>query len=653
MINMKEQATNGASFRVVLGGGIIQSLTQELPNDMLALRELIKNAYDASADKVRICLDSVRRTLTIEDNGDGMSAENMKSLFHIGRSKKHYGRVFTSTRSQELRCTQGSKGVGFLAAMHFGSYVYWASKKEGSEACYTECDREYLKGLDDLSMASLEIHPHTRTNRGTLVKVALDDYRYANLVRDFQNPEIIAKICNTFRQSQMKVSVVVDGLVLSAEHVADFAPKSRPYRQYYVRISDEKKSVEIYYGESLVEAFDYPKLLPECRINGEIVILNLEKGRVSAVTDLFLNQQNTLTPLIYINDNLFEDYSLFNPEIHRKKRSSAALPQMLGYIDINCHSEALEFNADRTHLVQNHLSDSIRSFLKEINSLIQTKASAHKKTIPKEQRTKHLGFDIPSKTRHVCGIVFKGTREHEVMGPPLYLLDYVHGAYDSQLREIPKEKIHVYVDDIELPGGLLPSQQGAGTLRAVFKYEEDDVGTIANTLELNFKKVKVKPLKPDLLPHAIVDPRNSYAKVCKRLMEQMNALNAAKYTELIACGLRSIFELSVYSMRNVPGLPKELRRAMSVEQAITTVFKHILGNAAIHQRVAQNSKIGFDDLKNFEIDKFVTVYKTSHRGAHKSSALLTTGDIYDIGKRASEFAHIVSVLLLLYRDGEI
>ena len=111
--------------KIIVGGNIISELSEKIPSNLVALNELIKNAYDAGAKKVSILLDSSKKTLTIADNGSGMDKNDIDTLFHISTSEKIYGKM-----NEYKRYTQGSKGLGFLSVFKFGKNVEWITRKQ-------------------------------------------------------------------------------------------------------------------------------------------------------------------------------------------------------------------------------------------------------------------------------------------------------------------------------------------------------------------------------------------------------------------------------------------------------------------------------------------------------------------------------------------
>ena len=97
-----------------------------------ALKELIVNAYDADATKVDVNIDLIKETITIEDNGHGMSELDFD----------FYLRIAFQAREKEGESVSGRKiigqfGVGFLSVFPFCKNYYIESTKRGlSEVVY-------------------------------------------------------------------------------------------------------------------------------------------------------------------------------------------------------------------------------------------------------------------------------------------------------------------------------------------------------------------------------------------------------------------------------------------------------------------------------------------------------------------------------------
>lgn len=73
-------------------GKIINELSKQVSSHLFALGELLKNSYDAQATNINITLDMQKSILIVEDNGLGISLNNIRSIFHIAKSEKTYGK---------------------------------------------------------------------------------------------------------------------------------------------------------------------------------------------------------------------------------------------------------------------------------------------------------------------------------------------------------------------------------------------------------------------------------------------------------------------------------------------------------------------------------------------------------------------------------
>ena len=87
---------------------------ESISNSMVAILELVKNAYDADAETVKIRfgnLDKANPLLVIEDNGHGMTEQQLREgWLVIGTSNK----LLSGQSSQKKRVLTGEKGLGRL-----------------------------------------------------------------------------------------------------------------------------------------------------------------------------------------------------------------------------------------------------------------------------------------------------------------------------------------------------------------------------------------------------------------------------------------------------------------------------------------------------------------------------------------------------------
>ena len=133
---------------------IVKRLGEELnPTLDKGVLELVKNAYDADATTCRVELrntDQPGGTIIVEDNGDGMTAEQIADGWLVlGRSSKT-----TSEQTRLGRIPAGSKGLGRLAALRMGATaLLHTTPRCHSNACHellidwTEFDKAQI--VDD------------------------------------------------------------------------------------------------------------------------------------------------------------------------------------------------------------------------------------------------------------------------------------------------------------------------------------------------------------------------------------------------------------------------------------------------------------------------------------------------------------------------
>ncbi len=103
-------------------GGIDPSILRELSGVykpfVKALKELVSNAFDADADHVHISIAYDSSSVTVIDDGEGMTPFEFRNDFTriVGGSRRWLGE---RTRKGRLRI--GSKGIGFLALARYCS----------------------------------------------------------------------------------------------------------------------------------------------------------------------------------------------------------------------------------------------------------------------------------------------------------------------------------------------------------------------------------------------------------------------------------------------------------------------------------------------------------------------------------------------------
>ena len=177
-------------------------------NKEVFLREIISNASDAldklhyesltnseikidtSSFNIRIDVDKDKRTLTISDNGIGMSKEELEN--NLGTIAKSGSLDFKENNKKKKDIDIiGQFGVGFYSAFMVSSKVKVVSKKYGSDEAYSWTS-EGVKGYS--------IEKDERENYGTdvilTIKEDTDDEKYSKFLEDYEIQGLIKKYSN-------------------------------------------------------------------------------------------------------------------------------------------------------------------------------------------------------------------------------------------------------------------------------------------------------------------------------------------------------------------------------------------------------------------------------------------------------------------------
>ena len=144
---------------------------QLIKNERIALMELIKNAYDADADWVKISFEGFGQKLQtgptskiiIEDNGIGMTRPVIKNAW-MSPATPHKRRVDSKERltPNKKRVVQGEKGIGRFAMLKLGKRIIVTTRPERSA-------EEYVVVLD-----FSEYDAEFTTHRGKARELFLD-----------------------------------------------------------------------------------------------------------------------------------------------------------------------------------------------------------------------------------------------------------------------------------------------------------------------------------------------------------------------------------------------------------------------------------------------------------------------------------------------
>ena len=156
---------------------IIQALGEDLiSNQVIALVELIKNAYDADAHTVDIRFESPlqkgKGAIVVQDNGHGMSIDTLKNAWMEPATDAKTGKL-TSPGGRRFT---GEKGLGRFAAsrladrMHVESVSRRPLRRVTAEFNWSEF-KQTKKYLDQIKCSWKEFQAPRGSNTGTLLRL--------------------------------------------------------------------------------------------------------------------------------------------------------------------------------------------------------------------------------------------------------------------------------------------------------------------------------------------------------------------------------------------------------------------------------------------------------------------------------------------------
>lgn len=688
------------SINVKVSGNIIKELSEKIPSNNVALNELIKNAYDADAKNIEITIDTFNKKLTIADDGSGMNKDSIAALFHIAKSIKKYGELRSNGRY-----TLGSKGLGFLAVFKFGNQATWYTKTP-EDSCQTfSAKRSDLEAYDNVTDHSISLFPSTKLeSHGTLIEISLNDYNADSLLDHFSNPGNCFKLVNCFHDDGINILLNLNGNYYETQNIV-LAKIDTEHLLFHVTYNSTEKIIKYFYQDLCFHMIYFPCEIGNIDIKLDLNIYKFKSGNKKDITPYFHTLRGSLTPLIFINKNIFNNYDLFAPNITREKRSGEMLPQIIGFIDIKTSSGEMDFNSDRTQFIQNKFTDDIANFLKEINITIQKEGSKYKNKSNNPEYFKNAAKNLkdikPSissqvelfdcKNQHNNGSIqntinitntssqnisnnkttnnipesslflpqqfkavkisqSKKTTNINIPSGQINLLDFVSSITDSTGKKVSKDNLSVSVDGIDNRIKILPSIDEECRKNVVFQYNDPHTGIAKLAIDINFVEYASNIITSSKKKLITIPTKNNYKinydVTVANLIEQINKLNLKDYFEVIACSLRAIFELSIIALnRSKKFTNLNFQSAKDIQTKVQIVIEFVRNNNRM-SKIANATQLSYQSLENVLIpEDFEKSVKKTNTSAHQSSAYIDEIDVKNIAKKAAFFVVIVNELI--------
>lgn len=680
---------------IKVNGSIVSELSERIPSNIVALNELIKNSYDAGSPSVEIIINSTTNILKIIDKGEGMDKKDIDTLFHLSKSTKQFGKY----NEKYKRYVQGSKGLGFLSVFKFGRKVEWRTKKDIGYKFSVDFDE--LLNIDNISDYHVQIDMDESIPNGTEITIDLTDESKLLLLDYLEEEKNYSKIVNSFTDEKFLIILNIDGNNFRSDSFKGIKNHFSERQLFYVDYDSDLGVINYYHNNYKIKTvpFHFDGRDYKCKI--ELSIYKFKTGQKTNIYKLFYNSFNELTPLIFVNDNLFNNFDLFDPSVMKTIKTGEMLNQMIGYVKIYSDSPSIQFNSDRTKFAQNLLTDEIIKFLKELNIAIQREGSKFKQYLvdndflkTKKIESKDIDLsnndalknyikddfafkdkvNIKIEGNKILYSVFGKKAEIEISNPnpklipaeivlrtkletipipskQINLADYIDRATDSNGNDI-KEKVEIEIDGVKSDTKILATVEEEKTVIIEFSYRDATTKLVKQKLNLYFKECSTPLIGTyNDKNHLLYVPMREGYKIqfnntISRLINQINNLTLEKNREVIACSLRVLFELSdkclVQSSKN---LSVKNNLTAKVYDDIKLIVEFCQQTNIITE-IAKNTKIPFDTLKNILIvNDFIDAFKKSNLGPHSSTSYLEDVDIKFVARKAAYFVVFINELI--------
>jgi hypothetical protein len=666
-------------------GNIVNHLSVTIPSNIFALNELTKNSYDAFATEIEIVIDIPNSKLIIKDNGIGMNERDIIKLFHIGISTKTYGKK--NSYNNLTRYVQGSKGLGFLSSFKFGDIVKWETNKEGKKIEFS-ANKEDISSKQDASEYNIYPKLTDSNDIGTTITIDLDNKKLNALCDYFKEEKNITKTVNAFYDEGIIITLKMLNNNFSSKPILSLLDEGEDYQFCYVTYDSLDSNLKIYRDQREFQKEKFKISSKDYIIKAELMIYHFKQGKnkkSAKISKLFYrDNDDALTPLLYINNNLFNNYQYFDSNINRSKRSAKSMPQMIGYVRVYCSESDLDFNSDRTNFVENDLTSNIINDLKELNSKIQKLAASIKeqekdestneistgRAYPKVDETKVDETKVDEtkvdETKVVSEIktakinlAVEEERKFYIPSKQINLRDYVTSVTNSSEEKVDIKELNFLIDNKKSSTNIIPSINEPCEKQILINYNDKVTGLVSEQFKLSFiapeATIKTEGGKQlfTIFSNQSYTIKIPYASCLINQLEKLYSGKKSGYYELIACALRAILEISVdYLKQNFPHIfthqspeDKEVKNDKFLWK-IVQVIHFIQSHNQLITWITNELNIDFHSFKNhLNIDSYSKLVKLAHLGAHKSNVYLTDDDIPGLAKRVGHFAVICDVML--------
>ena len=336
-------------------------------NKEIFLRELISNANDAidklkfqsltnnellkddDKFKIEIIVDKDNRTLTIKDNGIGMTYDEVDE--NIGTIAKSGSKLFKEQLEVAKKADVdiiGQFGVGFYSAFIVGDKITLETKSP-----YSENGVRWVSSGD----GNYEIEEISKENRGTEITLHLKDgEEYSEFLEEWKIKELVKKYSNYIRYEIYFKDEVINST-----------------KPIWKRDKKELKNED--YNEFYKGTFhDW---------NDPLFHINLKvQGNIEYNALLFISKK---LPFDYYTKNFKRGLQLYTKNVFIMEKCEDLIPEYFNFISGLVDCDSLSLNISREILQQN-------SELQAISKNLEKKIISELEKVLKNDREKYIEF---------------------------------------------------------------------------------------------------------------------------------------------------------------------------------------------------------------------------------------------------------------------
>lgn len=661
-----------ASLR--FSGNLIEELSQKIPSSLFALNELVKNAYDAFSPDIIINISVSKKIITVADRGRGMTREEINSLFHISKSTKKYGHEIEE--SGVKRIVQGSKGLGFLSAFKFGDKVEWiTTSKDGVRSRFSVSKSE-LVAQDDISGTKIPITEDRNSESGTIIKIFSTEENVRELVSDFSDERVVEKLVAAIIDDSFNIEIFIEdeGKRVSTKELTCFKREVEDSQLFYVKYNSLEGGVEFYHKGEKIKTLQCEISEKDYFIDIELIIFYFRQGKNSKKISPLNRRVNddALYPLVYINRNIFNNTVIFDPDVLRKKSSAETLPQMIGRVKVRCQSEELDFNSDRTNFVENQLTRSLIKDLDKINKFIQAKGAELKNELKDSGKIltgKASPINDDSELKVGAALIKINRRKPTKFFVPseqIDLRDYILKIRSSSGEGIKCDDVEIFIDGLKSENHIISSVEDPCEKLIAYRYNDKITGVVTSQVCLFFE-IKRSSIGGKSQNRSLftIQSGSDYDVRIPIVSEIINAIDVAyssrnreEYLPIIACSIRSIFEISSdriiklrrkwFSDFDVKKFNEAAKKESKDKLLLNVIHVVVLlkKNPELMREISEVSGVSYSTLNNLlDVNSFKASVRYSHIGAHQSIRYLSKPKIEECADVCGYFSVICDVLL--------